>query len=225
MQPQTIRLPHSGLQVPHTGYTVTSYKGHNTHDGIAYTATLRLNGKIIGNIENKGHGGPDTFYPTNSPTPAAHWDTINALEAFATHCIDSRGEPTSLEYVLGDLVTEYELTRDIRRAAKNGDSLLRMKDDYGADGWPIMVLTTEAPDEFVADRDRLRAYLLGSPKLKPSPTAWWQLWDPTAGRWVDVTDRPAHLHTCERCHARPISDSDSGLCATCTANNDDRVTL
>jgi hypothetical protein len=74
------RLPHSGLTVPHTGYTVTAYRGHNAHDGVAFTATLRLHGTIIGTIENTGHGGPDTFFPS---TADGYREQVPALESFA----------------------------------------------------------------------------------------------------------------------------------------------
>lgn len=33
------------------------------------------------------------------------------------------------------------------------------------------------------------------------------------------------VSVCERCHAEPIADEDSGLCASCVANNDSRVIL
>src|SRR3954464_3503595 len=37
VHPETFRLPHSGLTVPHTGYAVTSYKELQTPDGVAFT--------------------------------------------------------------------------------------------------------------------------------------------------------------------------------------------
>ena len=68
MQPQPLRLPHSGLTVPHDAYTVTAYTERKTHDGVAFTGTLRLNGKIIGTVENDGVGGPDTFHSNDALT-------------------------------------------------------------------------------------------------------------------------------------------------------------
>lgn len=94
MQPETFTLPHSGLKVPHTGYAVTSYREHKSWDGVAFTATLRLNGKIVGTIDNEGRGGPDTFHPTAS-TAEGYRDNRDAVEAFAAHCTRN-GEPTDL---------------------------------------------------------------------------------------------------------------------------------
>ena len=193
-QPQPIRLPHSGLTVPDPRYTVTSYQGHETHDGVAFTATLRLHNKIIGRIENDGHGGPDIFYPN---TAGGMREQRDALEAFAARCTDARGVTPDVELLLGDLVTEYETTRAIARAAKRGNTLLRLLQDHefgdGPMGWPSQTATTEARPAGAADRERLRAHLLGDPELAPPALAWWQIWDADSSSWIDVTDRPAHL--------------------------------
>jgi hypothetical protein len=38
-------------------WSVTGYKGHQTHDGVAWTASLRLNGKRVATFEDAGRGG------------------------------------------------------------------------------------------------------------------------------------------------------------------------
>jgi hypothetical protein len=197
MQPQNpTLLPHSALTVPHNRYTVTSYKEHQTHDGVAFTATLRLNNKIIGTIENDGRGGPDIFYPH---TASGMREQRDALEAFAARCTDARGVTPDVELLLGDLVTEYQTSRAIARAAKRGNTLLRLLQDhtFGDDpmGWPSPTATTETRPSGAADRERLRAHLLDDPELAPPALAWWQIWDADASRWIDVTDRPTHLLT------------------------------
>jgi hypothetical protein len=196
VQPAAMRLPHSGLTVPDTSYTVTSYKDHQTHDGVAFTATLRLNGKIIGQIENDGRGGPDIFYPT---TAGGMREQRDALEAFAARCADARGITPDVELLLGDLVTEYQTSRAINRATKRGKTLLRLLEDHefgdGPMGWPSMAATIEARTAWAADRARVRAHLLGDPELAPPALGWWQLWDAGESGWIDVTDRPAHLLT------------------------------
>ncbi|XVV10898.1 hypothetical protein ACQP2X_39580 [Actinoplanes sp. CA-131856] len=194
MQPQPILLPHSGLTVPDARYTVTSYQGHQTHDGVAFTATLRLNRKIIGRVENEGRGGPDTFFPN---TAGRMQEQRDALEAFAAGCTDARGVTCDVELLLGDLITEYETSRAIARAAKRGNTLLRLLEDHefgdGPMGWPSATATTEVRPAWAADRQRLRAHLLGDPELAPPALAWWQIWDADSSRWIDVTGRPAHL--------------------------------
>ncbi|MEV8504499.1 hypothetical protein AB0368_06660 [Actinoplanes sp. NPDC051475] len=189
-----VRLPHSGLTVPHTGYTVTSYRHHETHDGVAFTATVRLNNKVIGTIENDGNGGPDQFYPS---TADGHRTTTPALEAFAAACTDAQGETPDLELVLGDLVTEYETSRHIARAAKRGHVTLRMMQDHELDdgpmGWPSGAAFFAVPPATAANPDRLRTRLQREPDLAPDALAWWQIWDANASRWNDVTPRPEHL--------------------------------
>lgn len=194
MTPAPVRLPHSGLTVPHTGYAVTSYREHPTPDGVAFTATLRLNNTIVGSIENDGHGGPDMLLPH---TATGYRATMAGLEEFAASCTDARGETPSVEYLLGDLVTEYQTGRDIRRAAKRGHHLLRLMQDYEGDdgpmGWADEAAITEVPPALAADPQRLRAHLLGDPRLAPDALSWWQIWDAGTGRWNDTTPRPAHL--------------------------------
>lgn len=194
MRTTPVRLPHSGLVVPHTGYTVASFRGHETHDGVAYVATLRLNRKIIGRIENEGRGGPDTFYPS---TAGNYRQQVRAMEAFAALCTDARGGTPPMEAVLSDLVAEYETTRDIARAARRGNVLMRMMRDHelgdGPMGWPSPGVWTEAPPALAADHDKLRASLLEDPELAPDDLAWWQIWNADTSTWVDVTARPAHL--------------------------------
>lgn len=196
MQPETFTLPHSGLKVPHTGYAVTSYREHKSWDGVAFTATLRLNGKIVGTIDNEGRGGPDTFHPTAS-TAEGYRDNRDAVQAFAAHCIRN-GEPTDLEWVLGDLVTEYENTRDIKKAAKAGNVLLRMMEDWrGDDEQPMRMPSAETyfaiPAAEAADRAKLARRIAKTADMVPHDLAWWQLWDAETNEWVDITERPAHL--------------------------------
>ncbi|GIM90129.1 hypothetical protein [Paractinoplanes toevensis] len=194
MQPQSLRLPHSGLTVPHDGYTVTAYKELSTRDGVAFTATLRLNRKIIGTVENDGVGGPDTFHPNHALANAGQQA---ALETFAAQCTDAEGHTPDVEYVLGDLVIEYQTRRNIARAAKRGNTLLRLMQDHEdgnrPQGWASVTGLLETAQTVAANRGRLRASLLGHTRHAPPPLGWWQLWQADQSRWTDLTDRPAHI--------------------------------
>ena len=194
MPPRSFRLPHSGLTVPHLGYAVTAYHEFTTHHGVAFTATLRLHRSIIGTVENAGVGGPDLFHPSHQ---GDYREQMSALQEFAADCLDARGTTPELEFVLGDLVTEYQTGRDIARAATRGNTLLRMMqdgdDDNGPLHWPVEAAVTEAEPPLAIDHAELRSRLLSSRRLAPSRLAWWQIWDADAGRWTDLTDRPAHL--------------------------------
>lgn len=93
-----ILLPHSGLRVPHARLTVTSLKQFEMSRGVAYTATLRLDGTIVGTIENEGCGGETMFQPR--PGAGFGYDELNA---YAGQC-HTVGGWNSTESVLNDLV-------------------------------------------------------------------------------------------------------------------------
>jgi len=38
-------------------WSVTGYRGHRTRDGVAWVATLRLDGKAVAQLEESGQGG------------------------------------------------------------------------------------------------------------------------------------------------------------------------
>jgi hypothetical protein len=42
-------------------WSITGYKGHATRDGVAFVAKLRLDGKIVGHLEDSGRGGGVTI--------------------------------------------------------------------------------------------------------------------------------------------------------------------
>ena len=119
------------------------------------------------------------------------------LEAFAAHCLDAHGETPPLEMVLGDLVTEYQTSREIARAAKRGNVMLRMMEDFEISGDPAgrpsPTASIPARAKAAADHELARAALFNDPDLRPSALAWWQIWDADQSRWIDVTTRPAHL--------------------------------
>ncbi len=199
VQPQLIHLPHSDYHVPHTGYAITGYKGHTTHDGVAFTATLRHDKKIIGTVENSGRGGSTFFYP-NEKGLADREDA--KLEAFWQHTLDDRGKtPMELGAIFDALITEYEFTRDAAKAAKRGNILLRQMTDYESDegpmGWPSIYSTTEAPASWAtADPAKVAAQI--AKHVGIDALGWWQRWDADTATWIDVTDRPAHLRTLDQ---------------------------
>jgi hypothetical protein len=94
-----ITLPHSRLQVPHDRLRVSSLKQTPTHDRVAFTATLRLDGQRVGVIEDDGRGGGAQFHP--DPAASLGYDELNTFAAACRR--DHRA--ISTESVLGDLVT------------------------------------------------------------------------------------------------------------------------
>lgn len=188
MPDTTTRLLHSGLQVPAPHpYAVTGYSGHRTPDGVAYTATLRKDGRIIGTIENSGHGGPTTFYPKDRATYG--YDELNAWVA---QCRDADGNAAYPESVLEDLVTEYEIGREVAKLAKVGRTMLRLMDYFwGSDDRPIGAPFMSNSATATAPRtEALRASLRDSVVARygiGSEYGWWQIW--TGEAWEDLTER------------------------------------
>lgn len=42
-------------------WQLKNYKGHNTHDGVAFTATIYCNSTRVGTVQQDGRGGSDDF--------------------------------------------------------------------------------------------------------------------------------------------------------------------
>lgn len=93
-----ISLRHSRLRVPHARLRVSTLKELEMADGVAFTATLQLDGQRVGVIENHGRGGGTTYQP--DPDSRFGYDELNT---FAAACRRD-DEPVSTEGVLNDLV-------------------------------------------------------------------------------------------------------------------------
>lgn len=184
------RLPHTGLRVPHARYRVTSLRQHKTHDGVAYAATLRYDGKTIGTIENQGTGGPTTYYPNSLRTQPGHHSRED-LDAYAAQCTTDAGEPESAEMVLDNLVTEYEWPKRIAKAAAKNRIVLRfmthLVDGDHTVGEPYPTYEVQVAAHLLDKPDVLRTVLLRDGAT--GPVSWWQVYDGTA--WRDATERPA----------------------------------
>jgi hypothetical protein len=174
-----IVLPHTGLRMPHTRLTVTSKKTLPTPDGEAFTATLRLDGRIVGHIHNDGWGGPTTWTPTGA---GFSW---RDLDAFSTECRTQSGTAPMEETVLDDLVEEYATARRVAKHDRAGRTALRLcqlvdGNIYSAAEAAATRVTT------AAHRQRLIGELAAA--LPADEDQWWQLW--TGHAWDDLTDRP-----------------------------------
>jgi hypothetical protein len=190
-----IRLPHTGLHVPHTDYRVTAYREHTTRDGVAYVATLRHGKTTIGTIENEGTGGYTGFYPARHPREGGYVGRED-IEAFAVRCRTEDGGTPRDEMVLEDLITEYDTPRRLAKAAKAGRAIVRQQwfvyDDGKPVGGPIADTEVQVDARLALPEhaDALRALI---EREGPNPEAFWQVW--TGDRWDDVTARPDGVPT------------------------------
>ncbi len=100
---ELLRLPHSGLRVPDRRLRVASLKQLALADGVAWTAALLCDGRLVGRIENDGQGG-ETFF---RPLPDQGFGE-SELRAYAATCRTDEGTPAEVEAVLEALVHEHE---------------------------------------------------------------------------------------------------------------------
>lgn len=179
MSERLVVLPHTGLRVPHTRLSVTSLQTLPTPDGEAFTATLRLGGRIVGHIHNDGNGGATTW-STNGT--GFSW---RDLDAFVAACRTPAGTEPPEEHVLDDLVEEYATSRIVAKLERANRTPLRLCRlingiTYSVGRAAATKVTTPA------HRQRLIGELAVHSPAKDDE--WWQLW--TGAAWDDLTERP-----------------------------------
>lgn len=182
-----IALPHTGLRVPHTDLAVTSLRHMPTPRGLAYTATLRLSGSIVGTVEDAGSGGGPIFRPRNTATFG--YDEINT---YAAQCQTSWGN-ASTESVLGDLVEEYNTQRTINRHRNSGHLVCRRMQPITTGVTALvqrdLVTITYGPaPRSSAERTALARFC--ADLTGEDPGDLWQAWNPTEQRWTDLLAAP-----------------------------------
>ncbi|MDW8804332.1 hypothetical protein P1P68_05885 [Streptomyces scabiei] len=168
-------LPLTGLEVPHTRYTITSLQQVTTRNGIAFSANVKKGRTLLGVIENTGDGGGTWFYP----------GTPNARQAMAEFTAACRwnGKPVGEEEVYERLIDEYDLARTAKRCARQRTSLLRGLDDDGGDNF--LTVVAEVPSVWLASGDYpyMRQLAHDLARHEPAP-ATWQVWD--GEQWKDL---------------------------------------
>lgn len=175
-----ITLPHTGLRVPHTRFSVTGYKELNTHDGVAFTANLRRDNKTVGLIEQGGHGGPTMWQPTDSTRFG--W---RDMEAFAADCRTADDEQADVERVLDELVEEHQAARALARTLRAGQTPVRVNVAYYNGDEPIGAYAAEylglTGGEVKPDRYPAVAQMLAT-RRPVGKHDYWQIW--TGSQWV-----------------------------------------
>jgi hypothetical protein len=97
-QQQFALLTHTpGMRIPHDRLKVTALQQMPTANGVAFTATLALDGQPVGTIGNDGNGGPTALH---SPNSLFGWRSMQSYLAGCRYL----GEPASEERVLDALV-------------------------------------------------------------------------------------------------------------------------
>ena len=179
-----ITLPHTGIRVPNRDLRVTAMRELPTPDGVAYTATLRLDGAPVGTAVNESMGGETNYLPApGSPLG----DQQLAVFVAASRGVD--GQPLAIDELL-DVLTEYENAKEVAKAVRAGRSPLRLRAPLGegpelADTYYTARHATAAKVTTPAQRDALVADLR---RRGVAEGTWWQLW--TGERWDNPTPPP-----------------------------------
>lgn len=121
---ELVAAVHNPLLMPHSRLAVTALQDWEVHDGVAYVATLCLDGEQVGTIENKGGGSPTVYYPVGR----GFWHTD--MEAFVASCWWQDG-PASQEMVLEALISDFETNKLIAGLQPEGLALVVLR---GRDG-------------------------------------------------------------------------------------------
>lgn len=135
----TITLPATKVTVPDEAgrWTVKSQRSMSTHDGVAFVATVLLDGKPAGSIENEGRGG-GTWFRQNTR------EAMEAFDALAKACADQGlamqedtfgyhgGQPFPVnphEWIADALTTEHDTVKRLNRASKRSTALIKADTD------------------------------------------------------------------------------------------------
>jgi hypothetical protein len=157
------KLPASNITIPASDYHVTNVRTMQTLDGHAFTATLRLDKRIVANIQQDGNGGP-TF---------AHWINHKAQSDFAAYVAQFDGKWGESVYeggfdwdeesVIDHLVEEVILARELNRKYKKAILLLDAETTDPTEGYATIKGTTHEDPRL----DRILA------KFAPTTTHVW----------------------------------------------------
>lgn len=107
-------------------YELRNVKGHYTHDGYSFVASIYEDGSKIGTVENDGRGGPCCYvFNDGFGRQSKHY-----LAFVATAVANGHGDFEPEDGLIYALLDEHETRRMLRRAAKtsilfllDGDSI------------------------------------------------------------------------------------------------------
>ncbi|MFE2529908.1 hypothetical protein ACFXEL_37420 [Streptomyces sp. NPDC059382] len=170
-----IQLPHTGLHVPHTRYTLAGFQQMTTRCGIAYHATVNEGERRAGVIENQGDGGGTWFLPASGADR-------RAVHEYAAAC-RMDGEPLDQEEVLNRLIDEHETALDVAKCARRRASLLH---GFDADHEFVASIVIQLPPVWLdrCDSPFLPHIARDLKAGEPEVTAW-KFW--IGGQWKPLT--------------------------------------
>ncbi|MFD6094782.1 hypothetical protein ACFVWN_00895 [Nocardiopsis flavescens] len=130
--PGRYTLPHTEMTVP-LPVRVVDYQELETHDGVAHTCRLIVDGVDVGKMENTGHGGPTTLYPHSS-------EHRPAWKALIDGARNRHGDPMDEEDLADELTHEAYMEAEVCKVQRSRTkyavritSLENLLDDGDAD--------------------------------------------------------------------------------------------
>ena len=112
-----------GLRVPHTRLHLTEMRYQPASTGLAYTATLALDGQPLATVTDDGTG-------TITLNPADLTATHDGMRAYLANC-RFQGSPVEMPRLLQALADEHFLGQAVAQAEADGGTQLRLVDDAG----------------------------------------------------------------------------------------------
>lgn len=129
----TITLPATNRTIPQplARFVVSGIKGHQTHDGYAFAATVRdgsTKGPILGTFENDGRGG-ETYFHTRTHTIRLDFLTACALSTGPTDQTDWNNltwQEATPDILIDWLVAEFETAKKLNASTRKGHTAFRI---------------------------------------------------------------------------------------------------
>lgn len=182
-RPETVTLPHTGLQVPADHPQVVSMSSLPTPNGTTLVALVRFDDRDIGTIEGTTTGGDLWFRPTGPAFSPAR------LEEFAAQC-RHHGRPVTGSQLINLLVEEWQTNDQLLKAVAEGQTVARFVSDSGT-------LLTLALRIFVPPRTTglivaaiVPAGIVAAlAEVADDPGGHWQVWTGTV--WQQLPDPEA----------------------------------
>jgi hypothetical protein len=156
-----------GLRVPHTRLRLTEMRYEAVSTGLAYTATLTVDGWPLATVTDDGAGAI-----TLDPADLAA--TNDGMRVYLANC-RFQGSPVEMPRLLQALADEHFLDQAVAQAEADGGTQLRLVDDGGH---------TLALRPITPAPHGLREVLDLGRSLSRDPAQQWQIWTGTS--WFTV---------------------------------------
>ncbi len=115
-------LPHTGLRVPDTSVQARNVRTLDTDDGYAWTADFYRGNRLLGTGQNHGDGGESTWRPVNLRPRQVEAEVAEFVAASR----DEHGEEVTADFVLGSLVDEAIVAKQVDRFVRRGRVAIRV---------------------------------------------------------------------------------------------------